>query len=106
MYVGSDYSPSDNPESEIYGLDFVNDLPSGDSITSATWTCLVANDSQVTDPSPSSRIVGGATITGTVVEGRFSAFVTGCKYVLKATIGTAQGNTLINYSHVTAEVVG
>lgn len=106
MYAGSDYSPSDNPEVEPYSLDFVNDLPSGDTISTAAWTVTVANDSQVIDPSPSARFIGGPFISGTVVTGKFSAFVTGCKYVLQCTVQTAQSNQLILYSHVTAEVIG
>lgn len=105
MYFGADFSPADNVESEIYALDFVNDLPAGDTISTASWTCLNAADTQVTDGSPASRIVGGSTISGTVVKGRFSAFVVGCKYILQATITTSQGNTLVGYSHVTGEAI-
>lgn len=106
MYVGADYSPSDNPENELYGLDFVNDLPSGDSIATAAWTCSNANDTQVTDPTPSARIIAGPFISGTVTTARVSGLLTGVKYVLQATVTTTQGNTLILFTHVTAEVVG
>jgi hypothetical protein len=106
MYVGADYSPSDNPENELYGLDFVNDLPSGDTISTASWTCTNADDTQVTDPNPSSRLVAGPFIAGTVSTARFSGFLTGVKYTLQATVTTSQGNTLNLFTHVTAETVG
>lgn len=105
MYVGADYSPSDNPESELYGLDFINDLPTGDSITGATCTCSNASDSPVQDATPAARIIAGPFVVGTVTSVRLSGLQTGVKYTLQATVTTTFGNTIVLFSHVTAETV-
>lgn len=106
MYVGSDYSPSDNPESEVYELDFVNDLATGDSISSAVWVCANASDSQVQDATPSARIIAGPFVTSaTKTSVRVSGLQTGVKYTLQANVTTTFGNNLTLFSHVPCEAI-
>ena len=38
MYCGRDYSPQERNESEVIGLDFVNDLQAGETLISSAWT--------------------------------------------------------------------
>ena len=105
MYVGADYSPGDNSESELYGLDFVNDLPSGDTIATASWTCANASDTQVTDATPSVRITAGPFIpSSTITTVRLGGLQSGVKYVLTAVVTTSLGNTLSLFTHVTGEL--
>jgi len=100
MYVGRDFDPSDNGESERYTLDFVNDLQAGDTIVSATWTCEVAAKSAADDVDAASRIAGAAVYLGTKTTQRVSGMVPGVTYCLTATIVTTMSDTISLWSHV------
>lgn len=106
MYIGVDFFPFDATESIVIGIDFVNDLASGDTINSATIICAVAGDSQVTDPSPASRITGGPFYPqNTQVTWRFSSPIAGCKYIITVLATTAVGAELVSdYTHLPSEV--
>jgi hypothetical protein len=99
MYVGSDFDPSDTAEDEIYTLDFVNDLVTGETIASASWSCAVITG---TDPSPASRVSGSASKSGSQTSQRFNGFIPGVSYQLIATVVTSLGNTKKLWSHVQA----
>ena len=63
--------------------DFVNDLPSGVSISSVgTTVATVAPDSAVADASPSSIISGSGSDSGTVVTQKVVDGTDGAKYFL------------------------
>ena len=49
VYAGRDFSPAEQAESQIYGLDFVNDLQEGESLTEAVWELIVREGE---DPDP------------------------------------------------------
>lgn len=97
MYVGRDWSVMNTGESEVFGLDFVNDLPTGDSLTSVVFTIAVVSG---TDATPSSRLDGSPGISGTTAIQRISDLLPNVNYVLVAIAETALGNTLILYSRV------
>jgi hypothetical protein len=100
MYAGKDFSPADQVESEIYSFDFVKDCASGETIASATWTCQVADDSEGTDGSASSRVSGSSSNDGTVTSQRIVGLRQGVKYVLQAVVVTNQSNTRSLWAHV------
>lgn len=56
-----------------------------------------------TDASPSTHLDGLPGISGTTGLQRLSGLVAGVNYILEATATTAQGNTIILYSHVRCE---
>ena len=100
MYAGIDYSISDVGESEIYGLDFVNDLSSGDSITSVQFSLTVSDNSPSPDPNPANHLDGLPGIVGTVAIIRIDGLLPNVKYILQALCGTAQGNRISLFSHI------
>lgn len=105
MYLGVDYFPFDATEGIVLGIDFVNDLAPGDSVSSATITSTVAADSQVTDPTPAARIVAGPSYLGTtIVTYKFQSPVAGCKYLISCTATTANNETITDYTHLPCEV--
>lgn len=103
MYVGVDFSPVDGGEIISEAFDFVNDLATGDSITSVVWTCSVATGSTAIDPSPASRMFGSPQFSGTIVSQRFTGFVAGVTYLLLAQVTTTFGDKLDLWSHVFIE---
>lgn len=105
MYIGRDFNfPADSTESYILGIDFVNDLPQGDSISGSTISCAVAPDSPENDASAPSRLTAGPFVNGTVVSGRFAGLQNNVKYILTFTVTTTQGNTLVDYTHMFGEM--
>lgn len=105
MYLGVDYFPFDTSESITLGMNFINDLASGDSVSTATVTCTVADDSMVPDPIPSTRITAGPfNFSPTIVTYTFSNPVPGCKYLISITIQSAAGEIITDYSHISCEV--
>lgn len=101
MYVGTDYFPANQTEDYLIGFDFSLDLPSGDGISGASWSVANASDTQVTDPSPSGRLIAGPFVSSTTVTtARFSGFLPNVKYLITATVTTTLSNTLVLYSHV------
>lgn len=106
MYVGRDFDPSDTPESEPYCFDFVKDLPDGDTITGAVWTCAVAAISEAVDATPASRLSGSATFQGTKTFQRVVGLQPGVTYRLQAVVTTQQGNSISLWAHVEATPPG
>ncbi len=100
MYARKDFLPADPGESEPFGFDFENRLDDGETISSATWTCSVAADSEATDDDPQSHIIGDPTNSGTITKQRVGNLVAGVKYVLQAQIITSESNDKSGWSHV------
>lgn len=100
MYVGRDFAPADEVESETYTFDFVRDLADGELIISAVWYCTVAADSEATDAGAADHVAIAADFAGTKTMQHVSGLVAGVKYVLQAVIGTDRGNTVSLWSHV------
>lgn len=97
MFVGRSFSPMDVGENEVFGLDFVNDLPPLDSIRAVSFTLIV---DQGSDPNPSSHLNGSPGFSGTVALQRISGLLGGVNYLIQATVTTALGNTISLYSYI------
>lgn len=102
MFVGSDFQVMDVGENEVFGLNFVNDLPTGDSILSVVFT-LTVKDGFGVDPSPAAHLNGTPGFSGTTVLQRLSGLLPGVTYVVQAVVTTALGNTISLYSHVACQ---
>lgn len=99
MYVGRDWDLMDaGYEDDVFTLDFVNDLNSGETISSVAVALAVMKG---TDPNPSSRLVGSASISGTkcsqVIDVRTAPG--GVYYRLIMTIATNQRIAVALWSH-------
>lgn len=101
MYVGRDFDVSDLGEQEAYGLDFKNDLASGDSVVGATWSCSVVEG---VDPNPSARLIGTPwMVSPSLTAQTIGTGVPGVNYIIQAVARTARGMTLSLYSHSRCE---
>ncbi len=98
MYVGRDFDPANSTESEVYSLDFVNDLASGETLSSVSSVGLTVF--QGTDASPSSHLSGSSSISGTVVSQRLATLTSGVTYTLSFNVLTSQSNTITLFSRV------
>lgn len=100
MYVGREFSPSDEGESENYTFDFVKDLAESETIVGSTWYCTVADDSEGADEDAADHVSLPATYSGTQTTQHVSGLVAGVKYVLQAVVETSAGNTVSLWSYV------
>jgi hypothetical protein len=99
MYVGRDWDPIDTGfEDDVFTLDFVNDLNSGETISSVAATIAVV---QGTDPTPASRLSGAASFSGSkcsqAVDVRGGP--SGVQYRLAMTVATNQRVAVTLWSH-------
>ena len=108
-YAGRDFSPAEQAESQTYGLDFVNDLAEGESVTAAVWELTVREGE---DPNPGSHLVGPpvlVTPTGTTVQTatmqRIKGLLPDVRYTVRAVVLTSASNTLSLWSHIQGEPV-
>lgn len=99
MYVGRDFSPADEGESENYSFDFVKDLAEGETIVGSTWYCTVAEDSEAPDEDAADHVAVPASYSGTLTTQHVSGLVAGVKYVLQAVVETSAGNTVSLWSY-------
>jgi hypothetical protein len=97
-YVGSDFSTTDDVESEVYGLNFAPIMGGGETIATVT-SYLVAISG--TDPDAATRLVGSPTINELVVSQMAGPLLANCTYRIGFTILTSLGMTKNLYSHVT-----
>lgn len=103
MYVGRDFDPANTTENEVYSLDFVNELATGETLSSVTTTSLTVF--QGTDANPSSHLSGGSSITGSVVSQRITGLTAGVTYTLAFTVLTNMTNTITLFSRVACRPV-
>jgi hypothetical protein len=97
------FSIANQPESDLFTFDFVNDLPADDAVTAATWACTVASG---VDADAADRLVGSPTLFNTRVSQRGAGFLPGVQYVMACTATTRQGNTLVLWAYLDGGVVG
>lgn len=106
-------TPMDPGQEETVTFDFGRALSPGVTITGdITITCTVAEDSTVCDPTPSSRIIGSASIGTSPWSGlaaqavlqRFGNCVAGCLYVLQCTCMTSDGDTPSVWGHLPVDM--
>lgn len=92
MLSRADFPPKPVSSTESRSLDFVNEIPAGDSISTKS---VVASVYSGTDASPSSLISGSATSSGTIVTQNLTAGTLGVMYKLTWTVVTAGGLMLV-----------
>jgi hypothetical protein len=109
LYVGRDYSPAEQTENLVYGLDFVQDLSEGEELTGAAWEVVVLEGF---DPAPMSHLIGVPTLVipdGTTLQTattqRIAGLLPDVKYTVRAVVTTTNGNTLSLWSHIAGEPV-
>ena len=97
MYVGRDYDPANPDESEVYGLDFTNDLASGETILTVTSDLTVFDG---TDADPTSHLSGSPSVSGATASQRLVDLTSGVTYTLSFNVVTTMSNTLTLFSRV------
>lgn len=115
MYVGRDFSPQEYDESEVIGLDFVNDVEEGETLISSVWTIGVASgvdaDASRCLEGPSMVIEPKGSTLKTGTFQRIGGLLPNVTYIVRARVTTSFGNTVSLWSHirgvapVTAEVI-
>ena len=104
MYAGRDFSPQENGESEILGLDFVNDLDHDEVLISSVWDMLVVAGF---DPSNASHLQGpcievvprGSALKTATIQ-RVGGLHPGVTYRVRAEVVTTRGNVRSLWSHI------
>ena len=99
MYCGRDFDLMDaGYESDVFTLDFVNDLNAGESISTVVFSIAVM---QGIDPTPIARLSGSPSISTTRVSQAVDvrAAPSGVLYRLQATIATNQRAAISLWSH-------
>jgi len=104
VYVGKDFSPQENGESEVLGLDFVNDLDHDEFLVSSRWFVTV---SLGVDPNPmihlegpSTEIVPAGTNMKTATITRIGGLWPDVTYAVEAVVITSVGNTRSLWSRI------
>ena len=103
-------------ETTIFGIDFALDLApaivtncvittAAETITDVTFTCEVAESSDVDDPEAATRLIDDPSINGTIVDQLAGGFVAGVTYRIKAVITTNQGQLIPGWANVICEAV-
>ena len=104
MYAGVHLSPQWNGESEVLGLDFVNDLEHGEQLIRSVWTIVVI---QGVDPNPKVHLEGtslpviplGSSLKTATIQ-RIGGLWHNVTYAVRAAVITDQGNTRMLESHI------
>jgi hypothetical protein len=109
VYAGRDFSPAEQAESLIYGLDFVNDVVEDEILTGAVWELVVRHG---IDPAPNSHLVGtpqlvvpNGTGAQTATTQRIAGLLPDVTYTVRAVVTTSMGNTFSLWSHISGEPV-
>jgi hypothetical protein len=106
LYLGRDFSPQEQVESESFGLDFVNDLDATEELTSSIWTMTVVDGA---DPTPAARLEGTSMVVvpfdssnqlKTATIQRIGGLLPDVTYVVRAEVFTTLGNTKTLWTHV------
>jgi hypothetical protein len=104
VYVGIDFHPQWNGESEVLGLDFVNDLDHDEQLITSLWTIFVT---QGIDPNPKIHLEGtsitviptGSSFKTATIQ-RIGGLWHNVTYAVRATVVTDKGNTRMLESHI------
>jgi hypothetical protein len=104
MYLGRDFSPQEFGESEVFGMDFVNDLDDGEQLLSSTWTISVT---QGQDPNPKVHLQGpplivvplGSNLKTATIQ-RIGGLWANVTYVVQAVVVTDRANTRNLWTHI------
>ena len=90
------WSPKDPAETYPIAFDFSAVLPTGETISSSTWTATVVSGN---DSSPSSILYGSPVITNGTVKQTVTGGNAGVTYQLKASITTSGGSTFLGVAY-------
>jgi hypothetical protein len=96
MYCGQDWDPLDVAETDVFSLNFINDLNVGETILSVSFSIGVTCGN---DPSPASRLMGSPGILGTIVSQTVAHPVEGVTYWLAALATTSAGRQIELWAH-------
>jgi len=104
MYCGRDFSPQENGESEVLGLDLVYDLNDGEYLMSSFWDILVvagvdANPQQHLQ-GPCIEVVPRDGVLKTASIQRVGGLLPGVTYRVRANATTTWGNLRNLFSHI------
>lgn len=104
MYCGRDYSPQNRIESEVVGLDFINDIEPIETLIASRWDMAVVAG---VDPDPNDHLEGPSMVVApegslkkTATIQRVGGLWPGVTYRIRATVVTDQGNTVELWSHI------
>lgn len=91
-------------ESEVFGLDFINDLQPNEYLSKVTWSLVPISgfDENPDDhliASPRIVIPDGGTLNTATIQ-RISGLLPGVTYRVKAVADTSLGNTKSLWSHI------
>ncbi len=91
-----DFTPTEPGAIGDYTIDFAANVPAG-GIDSAAWTLAVryVAPGYVLDPTPASRLIGAATLTGTATVQRIAGLSAGNTYLVTATATMEDGEIVI-----------
>jgi hypothetical protein len=119
MKASNNFDPQDPTEIELFGCDFVNDLPQGDSIVInpapvvtidvfvltanglAIWTSAMSVPAP--DPLYLTRLLAAPTFDGTLVSVLVGGSQPGCQYKLTYTVNTTSGKAISLYAYIPPE---
>lgn len=104
MYLGRDFSPQEFGESEVFGMDFVNDLDMNEQLLSSAWMIVVH---QGLDPNPKVHLEGtsiavipfGSNMKTATVQ-RIGGLWPNVTYKVIAVVLTDAGNTRDLWSYI------
>lgn len=104
MYLGRDFSPQEAGESEVFGIDFANDLDGEEQLLSSVWRITV---SRGVDPAPQVHLEGTSMVTvpagsnlKTATVQRIGGLWPDVTYIVRAVVITNYGNTRSLWTHV------
>lgn len=104
MYLGRDFSPQQVGESEVFGLDFVDDLEHNEQLISSKWIIEVIEG---VDPNPKIHLEGTSAVViplgsnfKTCSVQRIGGLWPDVTYRVEASVLTTQGNTRSLWTHV------
>lgn len=104
MYLGRDFSPQETIESEVFGLDFVNDLDGDEQLLSSVWELTVSDGD---DPNPKIHLEGTSVVVvpfgsnmKTATIQRIGGLWPDVTYIVRAVVITDAGNTKTLWTHV------
>jgi len=103
MYAGRDFSPQESTESEVLGLDFVNDLQQSETLMSSVWQMWAVVGLDVKSDhrqGPCTEVVPKGSALKTMTVQRVGGLTPGVTYKVRAEVVTTLGNTISLWSHI------
>lgn len=92
-----DFSPTEPTADGVYSIDFADNVPPGTTLQSAAWTLgphYVAPPAEP-DPSPERRLVGAASVSGSVTAQRIAGLFAGNDYLVTCAGQMSDGQVVV-----------